>query len=335
VIHFVITRGIRSAGILNAVVTLAKLIPLALIVVLGLSIFKPSLFFVPNWGNILASTGKPTTAFSQISGAMGTILWCFVGIEAAVVLSERAESQRIVGKAIVISICITLGIYILISTLAMGIIPAKQLLNSTTPLAEVLGSTFLGSVGSVIVKLGLITSISGATLSWVMLAAETPYTAAKDRVMPHWFAKENERNVPINSLFLTNILTQIFLLSIFSERLQSAYYTLYYIATTTILLPYLFSSLYALKVSLENKSARGNMLISAIASIYAIYVIYAVGLIYLALTIIMYSIGVLPYYIAKRERGEKFTIFEIFAAIVLFLLSIVMIYQIASGKIVP
>jgi arginine:ornithine antiporter/lysine permease len=197
-----------------------------------------------------------------------------------------------------------------------------------------LGSTFLGSAGAVIVKLGIITSILGATLSWVMLASVTPYTAAKDRVMPHWFAKENDRNVPINSLLLTNILTQIFLLSIFSETLQSAYYTLYYIATTTILLPYLFSSLYALKVSLWNRSARGYILISTIASLYAIYVIYAVGLIYLALTIIMYSIGALPYYIAKRERGEKFTTFEIFAVVVLFLLSVVMIYQMGVRKIV-
>jgi arginine:ornithine antiporter/lysine permease len=76
-------------------------------------------------------------------------------------------------------------------------------------------------------------------------------------------------------------------------------------------------------------------LVSAIASLYAVYVIYAVGLIYLALAIIMYSIGALPYYIAKRERGEKFSSFEVFAVIVLFLLSIIMIYQIASGKIVP
>ncbi len=50
----------------------------------------------------------------------------------------------------------------------------------------------------------------GALISWVMLAAEIPYVAAKDGVMPKWFAKENAAGVAINSLTFTNIITQVF-----------------------------------------------------------------------------------------------------------------------------
>jgi arginine:ornithine antiporter / lysine permease len=335
IIHFIVTKGIKDAGVLNAIVTIAKLIPLVLVVLLGLFIFNASTFFVENWDTVLKATGEPTTMWGQVRSAMGTVLWCFVGVEAAVVLSERAESQKLVGKATVISVVITLGIYVLVSTLAMGIIDAKGLAEASTPLADVLGATVLGGAGGLIVKFGIITSVLGATLSWIMLTAEIAYIAAKDNVMPRWFAKENKNGVPINSLIMSNALTQLFLLALLSERLQSAYYMVYYIATTTILIPYLFSTLYSIKVSLEEKKVNGGIVISLIATIYAIYVIYAVGLMYLALTIIIFAIGALPYYISKKEKGLKYTTFELISTCVLILGAAYLIYQIFAGKITP
>jgi arginine:ornithine antiporter/lysine permease len=335
VIHFIITRGVQSAGVINSIVTIAKLLPLALVIIFGLFIFKPSIFFVPNWSTTLAATGEPTTLFSQVKGAMGTILWCFIGVEAATVLSERAESAKIVGKATVLSLLITLAIYVLISTIAMGVIPGKELAEAGTPLALVLSRTVLNGAGGVIVKLGLLISLLGATLSWILLAAEIPYIAAKDGVMPKWFAKENAVGVPINSLIITNVLTQLFLVSLLSEALQSAYYTVYYIATTNILIPYLFSALYAFKVTREDNLGAGNLIISLIASIYSIYVIYAVGLTYLGLAFIMYAIGIIPYYMAKKEKGEKFTSTEIVLSLIMVTIALFMIFQLVTGKVTP
>jgi arginine:ornithine antiporter/lysine permease len=273
--------------------------------------------------------------FAQVKGAMGTILWCFVGIEAAVVLSERAISQKMVGKATVVSLLITLGIYVAVSVFAMGAIDAVTLSNASTPLADVLGATFIGGAGAIIVKLGLMTSVMGATLPWIMLVAEIPYVAAKGGVMPKWLAKTNENGIPINSLLLTQGLTQIFLLALLSDKLQSAYYMVYYISTTLILIPYLFSSLYSVKLCLEEKSYGKDIIISIIATVYAVYVVYAVGLLYLALTIVMYAIGVIPYYMAKREKGSKFTRAEIIVSILMILGAIYLVFQIAAGKITP
>jgi arginine:ornithine antiporter / lysine permease len=332
-IHYIITRGIQSAGFINALVTAAKLLPLGLVIVFGLLIFKASTFTVPNWSTTLAASGSASDILAQVKGAMGTILWCFIGVEAATVLSDRAESQRIVGKATVLSILITLGIYVLISVIAMGIIPANVLVQSETPLAEVLKLTALGSVGGVIVKLGLIVSLFGAALSWILLAAEIPCIAAKDGVMPKWFAKENSNGVPINSLTITNVVVQIFLVALLSSKLQTAYYTVFYIATTNILIPYLFSALYSAKVCLEDKSKRSDMVISIVSFIYSIYVIYAVGLTYLGLAFIMYAIGIIPYYIAKKEKSEKFTKTEIISVSVMIIIAAIMIFQLVTGHV--
>lgn len=332
---FIVSKGVRDAGIMNAVVTAAKLIPLLLVVVLGIFIFKGGNFSVPQWKNVIAASGDTTTLAAQIKGAMGTILWCFVGVEAAVVLSARAVSQKIVGKAIVISLMITLAIYVLVSTIAMGVIDAKTLADASTPLADVLGATFIGGAGAVIVKLGIMTSVMGATLPWIMIVAEIPYVAAQDGIMPKWFAKANSNGIPINSLLLTQGLTQIFLLALLSPKLQDAYYMVYYISTTLVLMPYLFSTLFSTKLCIQEKSFGKDLIISVVATIYAMYVIYAVGILYLALTVIMYAIGVLPFVIARKEKGQAIKTWEWTASAALILGGIFLVIQIAGGKITP
>lgn len=160
-----ISKGIRNASVYNAIVTVAKVVPLILVIIFGFIVFKFGLFTVPSWKTILAATGDTTTLGHQINNAMGTILWCFVGIEAAVVMSTRAENTKIVGKATIISFLITLVLYMLISIIAMGIVPAKELAAAGTPLADVLGRTALKGAGSIIVKLGLLISVLGALIS--------------------------------------------------------------------------------------------------------------------------------------------------------------------------
>ncbi len=335
VITAFILLGIKDASILNAIVTIAKLIPLFLIVLLGVTVFNIAYFIVPNWQTLLASTGETTSIFTQVSKAMGTILWCFVGIEAAVVMSERAKSKLLVGKATVIAFFITLGVYAFVSSIAMGIVDAKGLADAATPLADVLEKTMIGSAGALIVKIGVMTSVFGALISWILLTAEIPYIAAKGGVFPKIVAKTNKNEIPFVSLLITNGLTQIFLLSLLSDQLQNAYYTAYYIATSTILIPYLFSTLYGIKVSLEEKEYGINFIFSILATIYACYVIYAVGILYLELTLVIYAIGIIPFIIAKRENKEKLKLYEIILSAIIGCGGLYLVYMIATGKITP
>lgn len=331
--HYVISKGIRNASIINAVVTVAKVVPLVLVIIFGIIVFKFNLFTAANWKTVLASTGDVTTLGTQINNAMGTILWCFVGIEAAVVMSTRAENQKIVGKATVISFLITLSLYMLISIIAMGILPAKELAQAGTPLADVLSKTALKGAGAIIVKLGLLISVLGALISWILLTAEIPYVVAADGVMPKWFAKENKAGVPINSLIFSNGVTQLFLLFLLIPQLQTAYSTAYTLSTTAILIPYLLSALYGLKVAFQEKGSYREILISLISTVYALYVIYAVGLKYLALTAILYAIGVIPFFITKKEKNEKLTKAELTQLSVIVLLGLIMIAMLMTGNI--
>src|SRR5699024_8891813 len=197
--------------ILNFIVTTAKLIPIILIIVLGFALVKSDLFQITDWQNRLASTEEPTTPMLQIKGAMAIILWCFVGMEAASVLSGRAKSQRTVRLSIIISLLIVLAVYMLITFIAMSSVTAKELAEAETPLSLVLRQTAVGSGGAVIVKLGIMVSVLGASLSWIMLSVETLYAAALEGVLPRTFKKVNKKGTPVNALILTQCFTQIFL----------------------------------------------------------------------------------------------------------------------------
>ncbi|NLX80937.1 MAG: amino acid permease, partial [Proteiniphilum sp.] len=212
--YAILMLGVREGAVLNFMVTVAKLVPIVLITLLGFSLFNIEIFNVPNWETILASTGNATTPLLQVKDAMAIVLWCFVGIEAASVLSGRAKSQKTVRHATIISVLAVLVIYMFVTIVAMSSISAVELANSDTPLALVLGKTAIGGAGVLIVQIGIMISVMGASLSWVILSVETMYAAAREGVMPRALAKVNKKDTPVNALLITQIFTQIFLFSI-------------------------------------------------------------------------------------------------------------------------
>jgi len=161
-------------------------------------------------------------------------------------------------------------------------------------------------------------------LSWVLLCAEIMFAAAKDHTMPAFLRKENANHVPVNALWLTNAMVQIFLvITLFSA---STYLSLIYLATSMILVPYLWSAAYALLLAVRGETYEGalaarkkDLFIGAVALIYAVWLIYAGGIKYLLLSALLYAPGVILFAKAKFEMNKPvFTNIEklIFAAVV-------------------
>jgi arginine:ornithine antiporter/lysine permease len=335
VFYAVLMAGIREGAILNFIVTIAKLIPILLIIFLGVSLIRSDLFLTADWQSRLASTGEPTTPLLQVREAMAVILWCFVGMEAASVLSARAKSQQTVRLTIILSLLIVLAVYMLMTFISMSTVPAQELAAAETPLAMVLERTTVGAAGGTIVKLGIMVSVLGASLSWILLSVETLYAAAKEDVLPHTFRKVNRKGTPVNALLLTQCFTQLFLLSILSPRLNETYLAAITIATTLVLIPYLLTSLYAVKValSLRKKETTFHLVIALLATLYSLYVIYAVGIKYLFLSVLFYGIGSLLFIKAKREQKQQPKRWEWAVIIILLTGSIWIIAGILTGGI--
>jgi len=128
------------------------------------------------------------------------------------------------------------------------------------------------------------------------------------RPVPAFLKKENANQVPVNALWLTNVMIQIFLvITLFSE---STYTTLIYLASSMILVPYLWSAAYAVLLSGRGETYEGaqrqrlkDLLVGLIALGYAVWLLYAGGLKYLLLSALLYAPGVVLFALAKREQG--------------------------------
>jgi arginine:ornithine antiporter/lysine permease len=310
-IHFMVLRGIQGAAVLNAVVTLAKIVPLLLFIALVAMAFQVDTFRLDFWGD-----AKLGSVLDQVKSTMLVTVWVFIGIEGASVYSARAKKREDVGRATIIGFLICLLLLMSVSLLSLGIFNQPTLAGLKNPsMAGVLESV-VGTWGAVAIYVGLIVSVGGGFLAWMLLAAESLFTPAGGGVMPKWLGQTNGKNVPANALWLTNGMVQLFLLlTLFSD---ASYLALFSLATAMILIPYLFSAAYGLSLAWRGEGAkdarhRSDMPVAAVATLYCVWLLYAAGVKYLLLSALLYAPGALLYAWAKRQRNERvFTVWEWF-----------------------
>ncbi|MGY2291905.1 arginine-ornithine antiporter [Pseudomonas sp. SDO528_S397] len=305
-VHFLVLRGIKEAAFINQITTVAKIVPLVIFIVIGAVAFKADIFTRDLWG-----VGNPGLGgvVEQVRHMMLVTVFVFIGIEGASVYSARAEKRADVGRATVIGFVGVLALLVLVNLLSLGIMSQPALAGLQNPsLAGVL-QHIVGPWGAVLISLGLAVSLLGALLSWALLCAEILHATALDHTMPAFLKQENANRVPVNALWLTNTMIQLFLvITLFSA---STYTSLIYLASSMILVPYLWSAAYALLLSGRGETyegARGerikDLLTALLALVYAFWLLYAGGLKYLLLSALLYAPGVILFALAKREQGR-------------------------------
>jgi amino acid transporter len=148
--------GVRAAGKVNDVLTLAKLAPLLLLIVVGLGTFavNPALLsnyspFAPfGWGNF--------------GGALVLIFWAYAGFEMGTLpASEVTNPEKTIPKAIVTGMLIVTAFYLLTNFVIFGGVGAPRLATTTVPLVLV-GTALLGTFGATTMTVGALISVSGS-----------------------------------------------------------------------------------------------------------------------------------------------------------------------------
>ncbi|EZI29215.1 TPA: arginine-ornithine antiporter [Pseudomonas aeruginosa] len=305
-LHFLVLRGIREAAFINTITTIAKMLPLALFIVIAAVAFKMDVFTSDFWGSGNSELGS---VMDQVRNMMLVTVWVFIGIEGASIFSARAEKRSDVGKATVIGFIGVLLLLVLVNILSQGILAQAELAGLKNPSMAAVLEQVVGPWGAQLISIGLIISLAGALLSWTLLCAEILFASASDHTMPEFLRKENANQVPANALWLSNGLIQLFLIiTLFSE---STYLSLLYLATSMILVPYFWSSAYAVLLALrgetyENAAGERNkdLLIALISTLYAVWLVYAAGVQYLLLSALLYAPGAILFAKAKRELGQ-------------------------------
>ena len=129
--HVLILRGIREAAIINAIVTVGKVLPLVVFILIGLFAFKLDIFTHDFWG---AGVGTgPGGVLAQVKNMMLVTVWVFIGVEGASVFSERARTRADVGRATILGFLSVLTLLLTVNILSYGIVPRSELVGLNDP----------------------------------------------------------------------------------------------------------------------------------------------------------------------------------------------------------
>ncbi|WP_210531756.1 basic amino acid/polyamine antiporter [Pantoea ananatis] len=295
-VHWLVLRGVQTAASINLLATLGKLVPLLLFVVLAVLAFNYDRFHFDFSG---LSLGVPL--WEQVKQTMLITLWVFIGVEGAVVVSSRAKHKKDVGRATLLAVLAALLVYLLVTLLSLGIVPRAELAEMLNPSMAGLMTRLTGSWGNAIIVVGLIISVCGAYLSWTIMAAEVPFIAAQQGAFPRSIARQNARNAPAASLWLTNGSIQVCLILI--ALTGADYNTLLIIASEMILVPYLLVGLYLIKV-VKGQQKPWALAVGVGASLYGIWLLYASGPLHLFTSVVLYAPGILLFIFARRRGHE-------------------------------
>ena len=336
VVHFLVLRGIQGAAVLNAVVTAAKVVPLLLFIALVAMAFEVSTFELNFWGD-----PQLGSVLDQVRSTMLVTVWVFIGIEGASVYSARAARREDVGRATVIGFLVCLALLMGVSLLSLGILSQPELAALKNPSMAPVLERVVGTWGAVLIYVGLIVSVGGGFLAWTLLAAESLFTPAGGGVMPAWLAQQNDKAVPAHALWLTNGMVQLFLILTLVSK--ASYLALISLSTAMILIPYLFSAVYGLKLAWTGRADVGvvaakvhparDISITALAAVYCAWLLYAAGPKYLLLSALLYAPGAAIYLVAKRQRAERaFTGRERVILAALLVVAVASAYRLWSGS---
>ena len=187
--------GVRQGTLVNAVATLAKLLPLLLLVVAGVLAIHPS---------NLVWTLRPAPA--AVARASILLIFAFSGVESALVPSGEIEDvRRTVPRAILVAMSVITLLYLALQMVAQGVLGA-DLATQRAPLAETAAGVF-GAWGRTLMLAGAIVSMFGYVSGMTLAVPRALYAFARDGFLPRQVAAVHPRfHTPYVAILLQSAL---------------------------------------------------------------------------------------------------------------------------------
>ena len=307
ILSFLVLRGVNQAVTINAIVVIAKIVPIVVVVVAIIlaGAFKMDIF-MQNFSGVEGGD----SLMEQVKSTVYVTVWLFIGIEGAVVLSGRGKNTKVAGKATVISFVSLFILYFLISFLSMGVMPAEELgVLGNPPMAGVL-EYVVGPWGAALVNIAVIISLGGAMFSYTILCVDSAYGPAQQGSFPAVLAKTNKYKAPTWSVIASAVIIQIFIIIIYFNA--STYQAVYSLSTSAIMVPYVFSAFYYLKLMIKKQGVEEGgskavaWVIAIVGSIYGVWLLYASGLTYILAAVMLYAPGSIMYLYHRKKTGQKY-----------------------------
>lgn len=297
IMFFIVAQGIRTAKIINTILAAVKVLLIVFIIVVFCIHFDILRWDSDIWG----ATQNIGSVGHQIKGSMMVTLFCFFGVEGAVMLAARAKKSSDVGKAGVTGFLISLLLYMLISILCFGLMTRAKLAGLQDPSIAYILRVELGEWAYYFVIISLLIALLGGWVAWTLVVAQVPYEAATVKILPKIFTRTNRNNMPTFGLMASSIAMELFLLLVVMS--DNVYLTALHITGLMILPCYLFTALFLWKKA----DSRKVKIIAAACTLFCCWMIYAGGIRQMLMTSVFYLCGVWFFIKARRENTDGCT----------------------------
>jgi APA family basic amino acid/polyamine antiporter len=180
---FVNVRGVKPGARVVEGMTVAKLLPLLLLLAVGVWAVHPTYL----------SMTMP--AGSQVGDAAIVLIFAFIGIEIALAPSgEVRDTARTVPRAAVLALVITTTLYLAIQGVAQGVLGPDLALDrfATAPLAETAGR-LMGRAGRLLLLVGATVSMFGYVSGDMLGTPRALFAFGRDGVLPASLARVHPR----------------------------------------------------------------------------------------------------------------------------------------------
>ena len=256
-------KGIKQGIVVVQLVTMAKLVPLILLISLS-------------WSKVGLSNLEITLppSIGEIAEMSLVLFFAFQGTESALSISgEVRDPQRTIPKSIFISTLVIFLLYILVQTVAQGVLGTTLASYRANPLGAV-ASRMFGDFGFIAMTLAALVSMLGYLGSSILSMPRVLFQAAKDNVLPlAYLAMIHPRfHTPFVSILC--YVTLAFICTSFGGFQQLAI-----ISSASILLIYLGVSLAVVKFRMQDRGngngfrIPGGYLVPVISSLIVFYVL--------------------------------------------------------------
>jgi amino acid transporter len=173
--------GVRGANRFNVVMTVAKLLPLIALVVIGASAAHSENL---RWTN--------TPATRDVARASAVLIFAFLGVESALVPSgEVHEPARTIPRAIFVAMVGVTLLYLAVQLVTQGIL-GLALVGQKTPLAEA-ASVAMGSGGRTLILVGSAVSMFGYVSGMTLAVPRMLFALGRDGFLPAPLAAVHSR----------------------------------------------------------------------------------------------------------------------------------------------
>ena len=189
--------GVKNSTRVNNFLTIAKLLPLLLFIVVGFFFVKIENYEV-----------KQIPDFNSFSSTVLLLVFAFGGFESVLVNSGEVKNPaKNLPFALLLAALIIASIYMLVQVVSIGTLPSLAFTDK--PLAEA-SQLFFGITGAVIISLGAMFSVTGTLNAIMLVGSRLPFAFSEENQFPKFFSFIHPKyNTPTWSLLLFMTITII------------------------------------------------------------------------------------------------------------------------------